>query len=203
MKSGRVNSADCTKQAIMSKYISEINFLHRRLLAAENLLEQINSKVFGYILCDIEVPENLRAKFSKFLTIFKTTLVSKNDIVDLSKLCAEKREKCLNLGKCWCQASHYKTVHWSLLCFFLATTGTQLYKKHLFVEYTPKKSFNSFVRSPMDAGRLGDENRTSSVVAETRKLMTQKLLRQPEFWPQPTRCNQVPQWRKDAGCYWS
>ena len=44
-------------------------------------------------------------------------------------------------------------------------------KIHRFVEYTPKKCFNSFVQSAVDARRQGDENPNSSVVAETKKLL--------------------------------
>ena len=46
-----------------------------------------------------------------------------------------------------------------------------MHKKHRFVEYTPKKCFNSFVLSAVDAKRQGDENPNSSVVAETKKLL--------------------------------
>ena len=94
----------------MSKNIRE-NFLYRRSLAAEPLLEEIKyGKVFGYIQCDIEVPENLRAKLANFPAIFKNTLVSKNDIGDLMKTYAEEgimsqpRKRLL-------QALHHETVH--------------------------------------------------------------------------------------------
>ena len=57
-----------------------------------------------------------------------------------------------------------------LLLFFLQL-GLVCTKVHRFVEYTPKKCFNSFVQSAVDARRQGDENPNSSVVAETRKLL--------------------------------
>ena len=44
-------------------------------------------------------------------------------------------------------------------------------KIHHFVQYTPKKCFNSFVKSAVNAPRQGDENPNSSVVAETKKLL--------------------------------
>ena len=44
-------------------------------------------------------------------------------------------------------------------------------KTHHFVEYTSKKSFNSFVQSTVNARRQGDENPNSIVVAETMKLL--------------------------------
>ena len=44
-------------------------------------------------------------------------------------------------------------------------------KIHLFVEYTPKIGFSSFVEAAVDARRKNDENPNSSVVAETMKLL--------------------------------
>ena len=40
-----------------------------------------------------------------------------------------------------------------------------------FVEYNPKKCFNSFVQSAVDARRQDDENPNSSVVAKTMKIL--------------------------------
>ena len=40
-----------------------------------------------------------------------------------------------------------------------------------FIEYTPKKIFNSLVQAAVDARRKGNENLNSSVVAETMKLL--------------------------------
>ena len=57
-----------------------------------------------------------------------------------------------------------------LLLFYLQL-GLVCTKIHRFVEYTPKKCFNSFVQSAVDARRQGDENPNSSVVAETMKLL--------------------------------
>ena len=57
-----------------------------------------------------------------------------------------------------------------LLLIFLQL-GLISTKIHRFVEYTPKKCFNSFVQSAVDARRQSDENPNSSVVTETTKLL--------------------------------
>ena len=44
-------------------------------------------------------------------------------------------------------------------------------KTHRFVEYNPKKCFNSFVQSAVDERRKIEENPNSSVLAETMKLL--------------------------------
>ena len=57
-----------------------------------------------------------------------------------------------------------------LLLFYLQL-GLVCTKKHRFLENTPKKCFNSFVQSAVDARRQGDEIPNSSVVAETMKIL--------------------------------
>ena len=48
------------------------SFPYKRPLREERLLEQIrSSKLFGYVQCDIEVPEELRKNFAIFPTFFE------------------------------------------------------------------------------------------------------------------------------------
>ena len=55
-----------------------------------------------------------------------------------------------------------------LISSFILKNGTI----HLFVQYAPRKRFNNFVQSAVDAQQQGDGNPNSSVVAETMKLLT-------------------------------
>ena len=161
------------KTTITVKQHIREHFPCRRLLAAEQLLEEIKKgKLFGNVQCDIEVPENLRSKFNNFLPIFKNTLVSKSDIGDLMKnypeeerLLSQPREMLISSFKL-----QNGTPITPLLSFYLQL-GLVYTQIHRFVEYTPKKCFNSFVQSAVDARRQGDENPNSSVVAETMKLL--------------------------------
>ena len=57
------------------------------------------------------------------------------------------------------------------LLLFHLQLGLVVSKRRRFVEYTPKKCFNSFVQSAVDSRMKGDENPNSSIVAETRKLL--------------------------------
>ena len=73
----------------VKQYTREL-FPYRRSLAAEQILEEIKKgKLFGYVQCDIEVPEDLRANFDNFLPISNNNLIGKNDIGDLMKNYAE------------------------------------------------------------------------------------------------------------------
>ena len=67
------------------------HFPYRCSLAAEQLLEEIKKgKLFGYVQCDIELPENLRGNFANCRPIFNNTSVSKIDIGDLMTKYAEE-----------------------------------------------------------------------------------------------------------------
>ena len=78
----------------------------------------------------------------------------------------------LDLEKCWFQASSLQNNELiSLLFLFYVEMVHVCTKTHDFVEYTPRKCFNSFLLSAVDARRQKDENPNSSVVAETIKLL--------------------------------
>ena len=149
------------------------HFPYRRSLAGEQLLEEIKKgELFGFVQCDIEVPENLRSKFNNFPPIFKNTLVSKSDIGDLMKNYAEEEILLSQPRKVLISSFILQngTLIAPLLLFYLQL-GLVWKKLQCFVEYSPKKRFNSFVRSPVDARRQSNENPNSSLVAETKKLL--------------------------------
>ena len=62
------------------------------------------------------------------------------------------------------------TIITPLLLFYLKL-GLVCKKIHRFVQYTPRKCFNNFVQSAVDARRQGDKSPNSSVVAETMKML--------------------------------
>ena len=161
------------KSTITVKQHIREHFPYRRSLAAEQLLDEIKEgKLFRYAQCDIEVPENLRSKFVNFPPNFNNTLVSRCDIGDLIKNYAEE-EKLLSQPRKMLISSFISQngiIITPLLLFYLQL-GLVVTKIHRFVEYTPKKYFNSFEQTAVDARRKVDENPISSVVAETMKLL--------------------------------
>ena len=69
----------------------EKSFPYKRPLREESLLEQIRSgKMFGYVQCDIEVPEELKKSFANLPAISKNTNVGRQDIRLLMNDYAEK-----------------------------------------------------------------------------------------------------------------
>ena len=62
------------------------------------------------------------------------------------------------------------TVITPLVNFYMEI-GLQCTKIYRFVQYSPRKCFNNFFQSVVDARREGDENPLSGVVAETMKFL--------------------------------
>ena len=136
-------------------------------------MQEIRSRrLFGYVQCDLKVPEHLKAYFAKFPAIFKNTVVSRNDIGDLMKEYAEKERIMSQPKRILISSFHLEngTIITPLLLYYLHL-GLQCTKIHHFVQYTPKECFSSFVQSAVNARRQGDENPNSSVVAETMKFL--------------------------------
>ena len=150
------------------------SFPYKRPLGEEKLLEQIRSgKLFGSVQCDIEGTEEFKKNFANFQPIFKNTNVGRHDIGLLMNDYAEK-EGLLCQPRKMLSSSHFLengTLITPLLLFYL-DLGLVCKKKYRFVEYISVKCFNKFVQSAANASQEGDENPNSSVVAETRRLLS-------------------------------
>ena len=149
------------------------HFPFKRPLSTNSLVQNIrNEKIFGYVQCDLSVPDELKAKFSNFPPIFKNIDVSRNYIGEYMKTYAEENDLLKQSQRML--ISSFKLTNGTLitpLFNFYLDLGLQCTKIHRFVQYTPHKVFNSFVQSVVDARRAGDENPLSGVVAETMKLL--------------------------------
>ena len=135
------------------------NFPYKCPFSEEQLLQGIiDRKLFGYIQCDIENPEHLRRLFSNFPPIFKNTKVGKEDNGNLTRECAEKENVMAQPKRMLIPSFHLtnETLITSLLVFYWKL-GLVCKKFHRFVRYLPKKCFNTFVQSAVNAGRQRDE----------------------------------------------
>ena len=113
--------------------------------------------MFGYVQCDLSVPDELKAKFSNFPPIFKNIDVARSDIAEYMKTFKEEND--LLKQPQIMLISSFKLTNGNLitpLFNFYLDLGLQCTKIHRFVQYTPNKVFNSFVQSVVDARRAGD-----------------------------------------------
>ena len=149
------------------------NFPYKLPLSSEKLLSRIEEdNLFGYVQCDLEVPEELRERFANFPPIFKNFDVGRENIGKFMLEYAGKNALLLKPQRML--TSSYKLNHGIVITPLLKVylkLGLRGTKIHRFIEYTPQKCFNGFVQSVVDARREGDENPDSSVVAETMKLL--------------------------------
>ena len=133
-----------------------LNFPYKRPLSEEQLLQGIiDGRHFGYIQCDIEVPEHLRDYFSNFPPIFKKTVVSRNDIGDLMKEYAEK-ERIMPQPRRMLISSFILTNGTIITPLLLSHLKLVLVCKKIdrFVQYTPRKCFNNSYSLPwLDDGK--------------------------------------------------
>ena len=98
------------------------NFPYQRPLSEERLMQDIKSgKLFGYVQCDLRVPEHLKAYSANFPPIFKNTVVSRNDIAALMKEYAEKEKIMSQSRRMLISSFHLKngTIITPLLIFYL------------------------------------------------------------------------------------
>ena len=149
------------------------HFTYKRPLSTDSLLAKIkDGSLFDYVQCDLVVPDELESKFANFPPIFKITEVGRNDNGDYMKNYAFENRMLKHPQRMLISSFKLEngTVITPLFNFYLEF-GLQCTKIYRFVQYTPRKCFNNFVQSVVDARREGDENPLSRVVAETMKLL--------------------------------
>ena len=115
-------------------------------------------KTFGFVQCDIEVPEHLLNYFSHYLTYSKKTVVSKNDIGNLMKQYAEKENIMVQPRRMLLSSFILTngTIITPLLLFYMQL-GLVCKKIQRFVQYTPRKFYDNFVQSAVGVRRQRDE----------------------------------------------
>ena len=115
------------------------SFPYKRPLREENLLEQIRSGIlFGFVQCDIELPEELKKKITSFPPTFKNTNVGRQDIGSLMQDYAEKEGLLYQPRKMLISSYFLKNgaLITPLLLFHLEL-GLVCKNIYRFVEYTP------------------------------------------------------------------
>ena len=155
------------------KNLIRSNFPYERPLSTDSLLGKIRyGSLYGYIPCDLVVPVELKANFSKFPPFFKNTEVGRNYVGESMQNYAIENDLLKHPQRML--ISSFKLENGSiltLLFIFHMELGLQCTKIYHFVQYLRQKTFNKFVQSVVGARRKGDENPLSGAVAETMKLL--------------------------------
>ena len=136
------------------------NFPYKKHLSTDFLLAKIkDGSLFGYVQCDLVAPDELKLKFANFPPFFKNTEFGRNDIGDYEKNYAIENEMLKHPQRMLISSFKLEngTVITPLFNFYMEL-GLQCTKIYRFVQYFPRKCFNNFVQSVVDARREGDEN---------------------------------------------
>ncbi|KAK7087561.1 hypothetical protein V1264_021595 [Littorina saxatilis] len=128
--------------------------------------------IFGFVECDIHVPESLKPKFSDFPPIFKNTQVSVDDIGDLMRSYAEK-EKIMGQPRRMLISSFFgdKILLATPLLQWYLNHGLVVTTIHKVIEYRPQRCFLEFGETVSSARRSGDKDPSKAILADTFKLL--------------------------------
>ena len=149
------------------------NYPFQPAMNKHSLIEKIKrGELFGVVDCRLEVPEEMYPYFEDFPPIFKNCEVGRDDIGDHMKEFAERNKLLSRPRKMLISSFKLERgpVITPLLLFYLEK-GVILKDVFWFLQYTPRRCFETFVQNVVDARREGDQNRESTVVAETMKLI--------------------------------
>ena len=129
------------------KNLIRSNFPYERPLSTDSLLGKIRyGSLYGYIPCDLVVPVELKANFSKFPPFFKNTEVGRNYVGESMQNYAIENDLLKHPQRML--ISSFKLENGSiltLLFIFHMELGLQCTKMYHIVQYLRHKSFNKFV----------------------------------------------------------
>ena len=131
-KCGIVTGGKVSKPRTRSKITSEPT--------TDSLLPKIKEgSLFGYVQCDLVVPDELKSKFSNFPPIFKNTEVGRKDIGDYMKNYAIENEMLKHPQRML--ISSFKLENGIVISppfNFYMELGLQCTKIYRFVQYSPR-----------------------------------------------------------------
>ena len=91
MKMSSCKLERCTELGLKIRNQIRSNFFYKIPLSTDSLLEKVrNGSLFGYIQCDLVVPDELKEKTSSFRASFKNTEMKELILGTYAKLCQWK-----------------------------------------------------------------------------------------------------------------
>jgi len=132
-------------------------------------IEQIkNDKLFGFVECDIETPQELKSKFNEFPLIFKNIEIKYNHLTEnMKKLQTE------NFSTKTLISSFYgkKILLYTPLLKFYLRQGLIITKIYQIFKTGCDTPFKNYVQEICNARREGDKDKNKAIIAETMKLL--------------------------------
>ena len=132
----------------------------------------LNDKLFGFFQVDIEVPEQLRKRFSEFCPLFVISEVPEDQIPQHMKdyKINTGRKKTKNNKKLLGVMKAEKILLYSLLLKWYLNHGLQVTKIHRYISYTHGRPFKWFPEEVSSARRAADNDKNKKQLGDTAKL---------------------------------
>ena len=151
----------------------DAHFGVNRAYTREQLIDDIASgKLFGFVECDVDVPEHLVEKFSEMSPIFKNVELSREDLSPHMREFAEtngfmsRPTRCL-IGSMKARQQLFLTP---LLRWYIQH-GLIVGRVYQFIQYQPLPVFRPFADSVTSARRAGDVDADLRLLANNAKLV--------------------------------
>ena len=132
----------------------------------------LNDKLFGFFQVDIEVPEQLRKRFSEFSPLFVISEVPEDQIpqhmqdykINTGRKKIKNNKKLLGVMKA------EKILLYSPLLKWYLNHGLQVTKIHRYISYTLSRPFAWFPEEVSSARRAADQDKNKRQLGDTAKL---------------------------------
>ena len=132
----------------------------------------LNDKLFGFFEVDIEVPDQLRDKFSEFCPLFVISEVPEDQIpqhmkdykINTGRKMIKNNKKLLGVMKA------EKILLYSPLLKWYLNHGLQVTKIHRYISYTSGRPFKWFPEEVSSARRAADQDKNKKQLSDTAKL---------------------------------
>ena len=138
----------------------------------------ISDKLFGYVECDIKVPDNLYDHFSEMCPIFKNIDIHGTKEVigeHMNNYCIENNIPIKKSRKLIGSMKGDKILLYTPLLKWYLEHGLEITKFYQAITYTPKQCFKGIADDIANARRSGDVDEDMAIIAETMKLIGNAL----------------------------
>ena len=149
-------------------------FTHfKKYLTQDQIIQYIRDRrLFGFVECDIEVPEHLKEYFSEITPIFENVDVCLDDIVKVMQEYAKEHSiKDVPLQLLIGSYFGKKIGLWTPLLKWYLEHGLVITRIYTVIEYIPNAGLNSFMTQVAQARLDGDHDKDKALITKTMKLI--------------------------------
>ena len=171
----RVSESDDIKSFL--KIFFRRAFGDKRGMTLEEALTRIKTgRIFGFVECDIKVPDSLIGKFTEMPPIFKNVDLSREHLTDHMRNFAEENDHLARPQRSLIGSMRGdKILLFTDLLQWYLEHGLEVTRIYQIIEYEGREIFRQFGDSVTEARRAGDVDASQQLLANTAKLIGNSL----------------------------